>query len=461
MGNVKDFGAKGDGLADETAAIQHAIDAGDGVLHFPPGRYRITATLRVDLTKRGPVAVDGSGGTARLRMEAAGPAILLKGDHERTADPSHFRPEEWERQRMPTVRDLEIEGAHPEADGIRIEGVMQPTLTGLLIREGRTAVHVTGRARNVLISACHFYHGRGVGIHLEKVNLHQTIVTGSHVSYFRRGGLRIEGSEIRNLQITGNDIEYNNHKSYPGAEPEPTAEILIDVREGTVREGTISGNTLQATGSPGGANVRFLGAGPNVKGGMWAISGNLIGSQEVNLELTAVSGIAVSGNHIYSGHRHNILARQCSQLAVGANVLGHNADYGDNEIGTGARFEGCTDTAIGALVVKGSRAGKTTVAEALPAERLGLLELVDCRRVTVTGAQLTDPAPYGLYGEGGADIVITGCSILEARAEKLMKAAVMWKGDVPGAILSSCRVGRGTEGAIIGVPGLIADNVVD
>ena len=36
--NVRDFGAAGDGIADDTAAIQNAIDAG-GIVRFPPGVY--------------------------------------------------------------------------------------------------------------------------------------------------------------------------------------------------------------------------------------------------------------------------------------------------------------------------------------------------------------------------------------------------------------------------------------
>src|SRR5262245_48135077 len=46
------FGAVGDGNADDTAAIQAALDAafapaGPGFLVIPPGRYKITRTLRI------------------------------------------------------------------------------------------------------------------------------------------------------------------------------------------------------------------------------------------------------------------------------------------------------------------------------------------------------------------------------------------------------------------------------
>lgn len=48
VANVKDFGAKGDGASDDTAAIQSAINSlSSGEVHFPAGNYRITSTLTV------------------------------------------------------------------------------------------------------------------------------------------------------------------------------------------------------------------------------------------------------------------------------------------------------------------------------------------------------------------------------------------------------------------------------
>ena len=44
--SVYHFGAVGDGKADDTQALQHALDAGDGVLDLEKGTYRITQPLK-------------------------------------------------------------------------------------------------------------------------------------------------------------------------------------------------------------------------------------------------------------------------------------------------------------------------------------------------------------------------------------------------------------------------------
>ena len=64
--SVKDFGAVGDGMTDDTAHIQAAIDAAEGAaVHFPPGRYLVEGTLTVPAftALRGSIAEWGQGGT--------------------------------------------------------------------------------------------------------------------------------------------------------------------------------------------------------------------------------------------------------------------------------------------------------------------------------------------------------------------------------------------------------------
>ena len=460
MSDVRDFGAVGDGQQDSTDAIQHAVNDGDGIIEFPRGDYRITRTIEIDLTNRtlSRTAIHGSGGTAKLIMHGEGPAIVVKGGHTTTADPSGFRPEEWQHERMPTIDGLEIVGQHPQADGVRIDGVMQPTLTRLLIRQVRTAIQVTKRARNLIIDHCHIYHNTGVGVHLDNVNLHQACITGSHISYCRLGGVRIENSEIRNLQISGNDIEYNNnkvhHDQFPDADANPTAEIYIDVGDGSVREGTITGNTLQATYSPGGANIRFIGRNrdANHRTGMWTISGNLIGSQMNNIHLTSARGVTISGNYIYSGHHRNLLVESSRNVVLGPNCFGHNPDYDKNELATGIQFVDCENCNISGVLIEDAEAGRHTVPGVISLEREGLIELFRCRRINLSGTQVLDGAPYGIVLDECRDTVINGCTVVDDRQPKRMRAAILWKGDGSGNMISCSRIGRGTEQALIAPP---------
>ena len=451
MSNVRNFGASGDGSHDETAAIEHALRDGDGALEFSRGVFRISRPIEIDLAARGPCAIRGEGGTTKIVMEGPGPAFVLKGTHTTSADPTGFRPEEWQRERMPTVSGIEIEGKHPEADGVRIEGVMQPTLSGILIREVRTAIHVTGRARNILIDHCHVYHNTGVGVHFDRVNLHQANIVGSHISYCRRGGIRIEGSEIRNLQITGNDIEYNNFRSHPHFHPDATADITIDAREGSIREGTITGNTIQATFSPGGANIRMLGNSPQVnhKAGLWTITGNLIGSQESNIHLDSVRGVTITGNVLYSGHSRNLLIENSRNIVVGTNIFDHNPDYDPNELCTGIRLVDSVDCVLSGLLIQDCRTGTHTVKDAGPQTRAGLLELIRCRGINLSGSQILDGTPHGLFIEECRDTLVSGCSILDRREKPLMQSAIHWHGPGEGNLVTGCRVSKGAAGDII------------
>ena len=322
MSNVREFGAVGDGRADDTEAIQHAVSQGDGVLHFPPGTYRITQSIEIRLAKRGPLSIDGSGGTAQVVMAGPGPAFRLVGTHRGTGDPGSRKGNVASHQRLPTIRNFEVEGAHAQADGFELIETMQSVFEGVLVTRCRHGIHLIKRNRNVLISHCHIYFNTGVGVYLDGVNLHQINIASSHISYNRLGGIRLERSEVQPA-----DHRQRHRVQQPQitrAKPEPTAEIYIDATaEGaSVNEVTIASNTIQATGSPEGANIRIEEKPDSSRPpGLFTISGNIIGSQENNVYLTGCYGVAIGGNTIYSCEHRNLLIEDSRLINVSGNTF--------------------------------------------------------------------------------------------------------------------------------------------
>ena len=440
MSNVREFGAVGDGRGDDTEAIQHAVSQGDGVLHFPPGTYRITQSIEVRLAKRGPLSIDGSGGSAKVVMAGPGPAFRLVGTHGGTGDPGSLKGNVASHQRLPTIRNIEVEGAHVEADGFELVQTMQSVFEGVMVTCCRHGIHLIKRNRNVLISHCHIYFNTGVGVYLDGVNLHQINIASSHISYNRLGGIRLERSEVRNLQITGNDIEYNNHKSH-GAKPEPTAEIYIDTTaEGaSVNEVTIASNTIQATGSPGGANIRIMEKPDSSRPpGLFAVSGNIIGSQENNVHLTGCYGVAISGNTIYSCEHRNLFIEDSRLINISGNTFRrHTPRYG-----TGVRFTGCSDIAFTGCSILDE------TAESQP-DLTALLELDRCKRINITGSQFLN-GTIGVDGKDCSHVILTGNTLHDTRERPIAKHAIRFTGEGEGNTAAHNSLGQTSGKAIEG-----------
>ena len=78
--NVVKYGAKGDGIADDTKSAQNAIDAAlkakGGLIYFPSGNYRITKSLVFGSSEK--VDVVGDGRTSVLLHEMDEPLLLWK-----------------------------------------------------------------------------------------------------------------------------------------------------------------------------------------------------------------------------------------------------------------------------------------------------------------------------------------------------------------------------------------------
>jgi parallel beta-helix repeat protein len=415
MSDPREFGAVGDGRADDGEALQHALDAGDGTLHLSKGTYHITQPIVLDLTKQGYGAVLGEGGTARVVMDGPGPAFRIVGDHQGTATPKSVKPQTWENERFPTISGFEILGAHPKAVGIELRKTMQCTVTGMLIRNVRFGLHLIERNRNFLLSHSHIYDNREYGVFFDNCNLHQTIISANHISYNKRAGIKSLNGDVHNLHITGNDIEYNN---LPGTE-EPAADIWFEATapNGRISEVSIVSNTIQATVTPGGANVRIHGEetdDPN-KSPLITLTGNVIGSQDRAVELRNLNRISMTGNTIYNSPDLSIHAARCSGVAVGSNTIVWRATDEMPEQ-DGIYFEDCDNVSLHGLVTERLCSGSQ--------ESGGAITLVRCNESSVSDCQILDPMYRGVELTDCRNCRVSDNTVIDRRKQPRMRHGI-------------------------------------
>jgi hypothetical protein len=66
--SVKDFGAVGDGIANDTTAIANAIASAKGIVYFPEGIYKVTSGF----TASQPIKIQGEGSASLISFEGTG-----------------------------------------------------------------------------------------------------------------------------------------------------------------------------------------------------------------------------------------------------------------------------------------------------------------------------------------------------------------------------------------------------
>lgn len=215
--HITDFGAVGDGAADDTAALQAAIDdlpADGGVVRVAPGTYQL-GTVRLRTGTR----LVGAGRASVLRALPDTPAILMFQEGE---------------QRGIALSDLVLDGAHADdrtEPGIGLflrapARVVDLTVQRVWFRNHAADAILVGGApgeghanllfRDVDIRATGLTHGCGFNIFLDinsvgvvviaedTAHCHNGTVTGNVIRGCRMWGLAVSGG--RHVTITGNTI---------------------------------------------------------------------------------------------------------------------------------------------------------------------------------------------------------------------------------------------------------------
>lgn len=437
MTNAFEFGAVGDGKADDTAALQHMLEAGKGILKLPKGTFRITRPLTIDLMKLGYGAVRGDEGTSRIVMAGAGPALRIVGDHRGTASPASYKPHTWDKERMPIVTGVEIVGAHRDAVGIELRKTTKAIVSRVLVRQCKIGVHLVERNRDFILSDSHLYDNSEYGLFFDRCNLHQIIVHGNHISWNHKAGIKSLDGDVHNLQITGNDIEYNNN---PGIDKSPNgettgAEIWFEATEGVISEVTIASNTIQATVQPGGTNIRIFGSEKGSPRGarLIAITGNVIGSQSRGIDLRRAQRVTVTGNTIYNSIDLSLAFSHCSGVAVGSNTFvwrGIDADPPQD----GIRLEDCDNASLIGLVTQRLSSGT--------AQKGAGVTLVRCTDVAVSECQILDPVVRGIELEDCRRCRVSGNTVYDRRDKPTMLEAIRVIGNSRDNVVQNNLVGN-------------------
>jgi hypothetical protein len=252
---------------------------------------------------------------------------------------------------------------------------------------------------------------------LDNCDLHQINITGNHISYNKRAGIRQFNGDVHNVQIAGNDIEYNF-----GID-ESTGEIVLESPDSLISEYAITGNTIQARPENPGANIVILGSENNAPyaARVVAISGNIIGDRDKNIVLTRACRTTIGSNTIYGGKTLSIQALRCAGVVLNGNNIGtrpsmHPADaYAD-----GIVLEECDDCLITDNVISEHSFGT--------AEQGGAVTLLHARRCRVADCQILRPRIRGVHVVGGMGCVVSDNSITAPSADGFL-AAVQFSAD--------------------------------
>lgn len=392
-------------LPDSTRSLQQRIERENGNLLLTQGSvFRITKPLVFDLAKHGAVAIRASRGVT-IVMDGAGPAFRFVGTHEGTAAPKSFQPATWN-ERMPLISGIEILGNHAEADGIELIRTVGAVVRNVSVRWCRHAIHLVDRNRNVIVSHCHLYENGGIGLYLDDVNLHQINVSGSHISYNRAGGVVVRDGNVRNLQLTGCDIEGNMPAD---TTPTKTANVLLDVsgspnrRDKSIAEVSITGCTIQhaanygaaadKTVAPGGANIRLAGKKIYPIDSV-TITGNVLSDTSTNVDIEYAQDVAINGNNFFAPKPANLHVRHARRVVVVGNTFNPRQFERPGTI----LFEHSADCIVSSSTL---HRFKTDA---------GALILRHCQGFTINAVNFTD-CGSGLVLQNVSDSTISNCRV--------------------------------------------------
>ena len=322
--NVKDYGATGDGVTDDTAAIQAAVDAaaGSASVLFPAGVYKLTSTVEVPATSH----LVGQPG-AEIKYTTTGPdspqsAFTITGSDVTIEDLTITGP----RTSAATLHNewgIDAQGASTAA---RLERIVLRRLT--MSMWGRACIRlrwVTG----FTVSGCHLYDAGFQGF--VGMSVSQGVVADNHVHDILCG-----------FDDNGYGITFYSYDLAPADETTDPVCSDIEVRNNTVERVS----QWEGIDFHGGHNIKVVGNtvlgcrnGIDISGDVRGMTDLLVANNFIDsmtdtsedgtvaygitcwgTEDVPVSGAVIS-NNVIRRHTGGITLNRTSGIVVSANTL--------------------------------------------------------------------------------------------------------------------------------------------
>lgn len=284
--DVRSYGARGDGVTDDTAAIQKAIDAAGagGEVFFPAGTYLTTSPLTVTADN---VRLVGSG-LAKIRSTSQITLLALSDADGATVTDLHF--------------DLPVTTAQTVGHGISVANSDDVQIRNCNVVGGFRSVTVTG-------------------------NSVRGSIVGCHLTQYTHDGIYLDGTTVTHWQIRGN-------RTLSGCLEVPAGHVAAGILLNTATDCVISDNDSRLNGTTstaGGAGIFLNGAKRNLVVGNRCVSNGKPGLDSNGQGIIAAGGNAshnvIDGNYCASNAAEGITVFQTNsdRVVVSNNVVEDNA----------------------------------------------------------------------------------------------------------------------------------------
>jgi hypothetical protein len=261
--NVKDFGAVGDGVADDTAALQAALASNAGVVRFPKGSYRITQ--RIDVSGSGQTLEGASNRSTIILAEHADGGFRFLQPHQTLRDMriicnNNSGSSAGIELHQTTFTAVNIEtdwnGTGRFVNGARVASGASPWVhyyekCTFTTTSGDAFLVSSGAAsfNNAAFISCRFVSSLANGFNLQGVASHGITFVNCLAENNALDGFRIAGRRGNHVSFHGVYLEHNDGSGILLGEEAPAWS------ERSVSGISFSGNTATATSTSHGFSV--------------------------------------------------------------------------------------------------------------------------------------------------------------------------------------------------------------